>query len=313
MRASGSRGGYPGAAVRTDRSVEKVTGTDPQDPSTTGDAGSSRYVRVLRPRKSWAGLGLGQIWVYRELLYFFTWRNVKVRYKQTIIGAGWAVLQPFFMMIAFTLLFGRVANISTGGIPRPVFYYAALLPWNYFATTVSTASESVTQSQALITKVYFPRVMLPISFGLSSLLDLLIACSLLVALMLYYGLAPTVAILLVPVFIALALIFAVGVGLWTSALNAIYRDVRYAVPFLIQFGLFVSPVIYSSTRIPKAWRTLYFLNPMASVIDGFRWALTGVGQRPGVTFLASAVVALFVLLSGAWFFRRTEGLIADLV
>jgi len=274
---------------------------------------SSAPTRVYRPRKGWVGFGLSQVLAYRELLFFFTWRNIKIRYKQTLIGAGWAVLQPFFMMIAFTLLFGRVANIPTGGIPRPIFYYAALLPWTYFTSTVSSASESLAQSQALITKVYFPRVMLPLSFALSSLMDHTIAWVMLVILMVYFGVAPTLTIALLPAFVALAVVSAMGIGLWSSALNAIYRDVRYAVPFLLQFGMFVSPVIYQSSQIPEAWRPIYFLNPMAGVIEGFRWALTGVGQPPGLHTIGSVAVAFIVFFSGLWFFRRTEGIIADLV
>ncbi len=269
--------------------------------------------RILRPRRGWMGLGLRDLWAYRELLAFFAWRNVKIRYKQTVIGGGWAVLQPFLMMIAFTLLFGRVAQIPTDGVPRPVFYYAALLPWTYFTSTVGAASESIAQSQALITKVYFPRVMLPISFALSSLMDHAIAFTMLIALMFYFGIEPTATLLVLPLLIGLSVVTAVGVSLWTSALNAMYRDVRYAVPFLLQFGLFVSPVIYPTSQIPGAWRSLYLLNPMASVIDGYRWALTGTGQRPGLTFLVASLTAVVVLLSGAWFFRRTEGLIADVV
>jgi lipopolysaccharide transport system permease protein len=274
---------------------------------------SSAPVRIYRPRKGWVGFGLSQVLAYRELLYFFTWRNIKIRYKQTLIGAGWAVLQPFFMMIAFSLLFGRVANIPTDGIPRPIFYYAALLPWTYFTSTVSTGSESLTQSQALITKVFFPRVMLPLSFAMSSLMDHAIAFAMLVILMVYFGVTPTITVALLPAFVALAIVSAMGISLWSSALNAIYRDVRYAVPFLLQFGMFVSPVIYPSSRIPDAWQTVYFLNPMAAVIEGFRWALTGVGQAPGVHTIGSVVIALIVLFSGLWFFRRTEGIIADLV
>jgi lipopolysaccharide transport system permease protein len=217
------------------------------------------------------------------------------------------------MMIAFTFLFGRIAEIPTDGVPRPIFYYAALLPWTYFSTTVSTSAESLATSQALITKVYFPRMMLPMSFALSSLFDHMIAFLMLVVLMIYFGVTPTISLALIPAFVALAAVTAMGAGLWSSALNAIYRDVRYAVPFLLQFGMFVSPVIYPSSRIPAKWQTLYYLNPMAGVIDGFRWSLTGSGRAPGAPLLLSIGTAVILLLTGMMFFRRTEGLIADLV
>jgi lipopolysaccharide transport system permease protein len=267
----------------------------------------------MRRRTGWAGLGLQDLWTYRELLAFFVWRNVKVRYKQTLLGAAWAFLQPFFMMVAFTVLFGRIANLPTDGSPRPVFYYAALVPWTYFAQSLSVASESIAQGHALITKVYFPRALLPMSFAFSALVDLAIALVILVGLMAYFGLAPTVAIVLLPAFVALAATFAIGIGLWLAGLNALYRDIRYAVPFLIQVGLFLSPVIYPSASVPHRWQTVYFLNPMAVVIDGFRWALAGAPHPPVAMVAASLVVAFVTLLSGLAFFRKIEGAITDLV
>jgi lipopolysaccharide transport system permease protein len=258
-------------------------------------------------------LHLGDIWTYRELLYFFVWRDIKVRYKQTAIGAAWAVLQPFMTMLVFSLFFGRLAKIPTGGLPYPVFYYCALLPWTYFASALQNATNVVVDQQRVITKVYFPRMVLPISSVLSGLVDFAIAFVMVLVLMAYYHIAPTLAVLLLPVFLLLGVLTALGVGLWLSALNAIYRDVRYVVPFLIQFWMFASPVAYPSSLIPARWRWLYGLNPMAGVIDGFRWALTGQGRPPDLMLLASAAMVLLLLIGGFIYFNKMESTIADVV
>lgn len=256
---------------------------------------------------------LGEVWAYRELLYFFVWRDVKIRYKQTAIGAAWAVLQPFLTMLVFSLFFGRLAKLPTNGLPYPIFYYCALLPWSYFATALQGATNIVVEQQRLITKIYFPRLVLPISAVLSALVDFVAAFGMLIVLMAYYHITPGTAVLLLPGFLLLALLTALGFGLWLSALNAVYRDVRYVVPFLIQFWMFASPVAYSTSLIPQRWRWIYGLNPIAGVIEGFRWALTGRGLAPGHLFATSACGVMVVLLGGLFYFRRMEGTVADVV
>jgi lipopolysaccharide transport system permease protein len=279
----------------------------------SGTAQAQPVVTIIRPPQGWWDLGWRELWAYRELLYFFVWRDIKVRYKQTIIGAGWAIIQPFFTMIVFSLFFGKLAKIPSEGLPYPVFYYSALLPWTYFAGALQNATNTMVEHQRVITKVYFPRVILPLSATLSGLVDFGIAFTILIGLMIYYGLLPTVAVLLLPLFLLLAVVTALGAGLWFSALNAIYRDVRYAVPFLIQFWMFASPVAYPSSLVPERWRWLYGLNPMAGVIEGFRWALTGQGQPPGPLLLASAAAVLILLVGGLVYFQKMEGTIADVV
>lgn len=256
---------------------------------------------------------LGEVWAYRELLYFFVWRDVKIRYKQTAIGAAWAVLQPFLTMLVFSLFFGRLAKLPTNGLPYPIFYYCALLPWSYFATALQGATNVVVEQQRLITKIYFPRLVLPISAVLSALVDFVAAFGMLIVLMAYYHITPGRAVLLLPAFLLLALLTALGFGLWLSALNAVYRDVRYVVPFVIQFWMFASPVAYSTSLIPQRWRWIYGLNPIAGVIEGFRWALTGQGLAPGPLFAASVCGVMAVLLGGLFYFRRMEGTVADVV
>jgi lipopolysaccharide transport system permease protein len=258
-------------------------------------------------------LRLRELWAYRELLYFFVWRDVKVRYKQTAIGAAWALLQPTLTMLAFSLFFGKLAKLPTNGVPYPLFYYCAVLPWTYFATALQNSTNSIVEHQRLITKIYFPRIVLPISAALAGLVDFAVAFGMLAALMAYYRIAPGRAMLLLPGFLLLAVLAALAFGLWLSALNAIYRDVRYVVPFLVQFWMFASPVAYSSSIVPGRWRWAYGLNPMAGVIEGFRWALTGQGLVPGALFAASGCGVILVLLGGVFYFRRMEGTVADLV
>jgi lipopolysaccharide transport system permease protein len=267
----------------------------------------------ISARRGWLQLDFRELWEYRELLYFFVWRDIKIRYKQTAIGAAWAVLQPFLTMMVFSLFFGRLARIPSQGLPYPVFYYCALLPWMYFAGALQNATNTVVEHQRVITRVYFPRLVLPLAAVLSGLVDFAISFGVFLGMMLYYGLVPTRSALLLPVLLLLAVLTALGVGLWLSALNAIYRDVRYVLPFLVQFWMFASPVAYPSELVPEKWRWLYGLNPMAGVIEGFRWALTGRGRPPGVLMLASGLMVGVVLLGGLVFFRKMEGTIADVV
>jgi lipopolysaccharide transport system permease protein len=270
-------------------------------------------VLLIAPPSRWWAIPLGELWAYRELLYFFVWRDIKIRYKQTAIGAAWAVLQPFLTMLVFSLFFGRLAHIPSDGMPYPIFFYSALLPWMYFAAALQNATNTIVENQRLITKVYFPRLTLPLSAVLSGLVDLGISFLMFFAMMVYYGIRPGAAMLWLPIFLLLTILTALGVGLWLSALNAIYRDVRYVLPFLVQFWMFASPVVYASSLVPEKWRWLYGLNPMAGVIEGFRWSLTGRGQPPGRMFVVSALVVIVVLLSGIGYFQKMETTVADVV
>ena len=267
----------------------------------------------IEARRGWLALDLGELWAYRDLVYFFIWRDIKVRYKQTAIGAAWAILQPVLTMLVFSLFFGKLARIPSQGLPYPIFYYTALLPWMYFATAMQSATNVVVEQQRVITKIYFPRVVLPIAAVLAGLLDFVISFAVLLALMAYYRMAPTAAVIWLPLFTLLAVLTALGVGLWLSALNALYRDVRYVVPFLVQFWLFASPVAYPSSLVPAKWRWLYGLNPMAGVIEGFRWALTGHGEPPSILLAASSSAVVLLVLSGLVYYHAVEGKIADVV
>ena len=267
----------------------------------------------IAPPRGWFELNLREMWDFRELLYFFVWRDLKVRYKQTAIGVAWVVIQPLLAMLVFTLFFGRLAKMPSEGLPYPLFYYTALLPWMYFATALTNATNTIVEHQRVITKVYFPRMILPLSAVLSGLVDFAIGFVLLIGMMLYYHQVPTVSTLVLPFFVLLTVATALAMGLWLSAVNAIYRDVRYVVPFLVQFWMFASPVAYPSTLVPVRWRWLYGLNPMAGVIEGFRWALTGHGQTPGALVLVSAGTVLFLLIGGVVYFQKMEGTIADMV
>lgn len=269
-------------------------------------------MRIEPPSRFWV-LPLGELWNYRELLYFFVWRDIKIRYKQTAIGAAWAVLQPFLTMLLFSLFFGRLAHIPSQGLPYPIFYYSALLPWMYFASALQSATNTIVENQRLITKVYFPRLALPLSAVLSGLVDFGISFLMFVAMVIYYRIHPSLAALWLPVFLLLAVLTALGVGLWLSALNAIYRDVRYVLPFLVQFWMFASPVAYPGSLVPEKWRWLYGLNPMAGVIEGFRWSLSGQGEPPSRLIFISAGVVLLVLVSGFAYFQKMETTVADVV
>jgi lipopolysaccharide transport system permease protein len=267
----------------------------------------------IGPSRSRLDFGVQELWAYRELLIFFVWRDVKIRYKQTAIGVAWALLQPSLTMLVFSLVFGRLARLPTNGLPYPIFYYSALLPWSYFASGLQNATNVMVEQQRLITRIYFPRLVLPVSAVLSGLIDFAAAFVMLIVLIVYYHIVPGKAVLFLPGFLLLAVLTALGFGLWLSAFNAIYRDVRYVVPFLIQFWMFVSPVAYSSSLVPGRWRWIYGLNPMAGVIEGFRWALTGHALAPGPLFAASSGGVLLALLGGLLYFRSIEGTVADMV
>jgi lipopolysaccharide transport system permease protein len=267
----------------------------------------------IKPSRGWVTLKLNELLEYRELLYFFTWRDIKVRYKQTVLGAAWAVMQPFFTMVVFSLFFGRLAKVPSDGIPYPIFSYAALVPWTFFANGLSQGSQALVGSANLIKKVYFPRLALPIAKVISGVIDFLLAFSVLLVMMFYYGIIPTVNVIWLPFFLLLALITALGVALWLSAMNVQFRDVRYITPFLTQFWLFSTPIAYPSSLLQEPWRTLYGVNPMAGVTEGFRWALLGTETAPGPIILVSSIVALTLLVSGAFYFRRMERIFADVV
>jgi lipopolysaccharide transport system permease protein len=268
---------------------------------------------VIEPSKGVVGLNLRDVWAYRELLLFLIWRDVKVRYKQTALGAAWAILQPVMTMVVFSIFFGALGKIPSDGMPYPVFAFAALLPWQLFAYALSESSNSLVSSQNLITKVYFPRLVVPMAAVLAGLVDFAIAFGVLALLMAYYGIAPGPAVVWLPAFVLLALATALAAGLWLSSLNVRYRDVRYTIPFLTQCWLFVTPVAYSSTLVPLRWRLLYGLNPMAGVVDGFRWALLGQARTPGGLLAASTAAVVVLLAGGLIYFRQTEQTFADLV
>lgn len=267
----------------------------------------------IRPPKGLAPLSPGELWRYRELIYILAWRDVKVRYKQTLIGAAWVILQPFLTMVVFTVIFGQLIHVQTNGIPYPVFSYVALLPWTFFAGAVSRSGNSLVYDANLVSKVYFPRVILPLAGNLSNLVDFAIAFVILLGMMVFYHIIPGPMMLTLPLFLLLALITAFGVGLWLSALNARYRDIGYVIPFLIQLWFFLTPVAYPSTLIPERWRLIYSLNPMTAVIEGFRWALLGQQNVPWSLMLFSILLSLALFTSGLFFFRRMEFQFADVI
>ena len=269
-------------------------------------------LRIAPPSRWWV-IPAAELWQARELVYFFVWRDVKVRYKQTAIGAAWAVLQPLLAMLVFTLFFGKLAHIPSEGLPYQVFVYAGLLPWMYFAASLQNATNTIVENQRIITKVYFPRLVLPLSAVLSGLVDFAISFSIFAVMMVYYHIRPGLQILWLPAFLLLAVLTALGVGLWLSALNAIYRDVRYVLPFLVQLWLFASPVIYPPSLMSEKWRWLFGLNPMAGVIEGFRWSLAGRGDPPGRLILVSSGIVVVILLTGLAYFQKMETVMADVV
>lgn len=271
------------------------------------------HVMRIAPSSGWVALQLKEVWAYRELLYFMIWRDVKVRYKQTVLGAAWAIIQPLFTMIVFSLFFGRLGKIPSDGIPYPLFSYAALVPWAFFSHGLSQASNSLVGSGNLIKKVYFPRLSIPIASVTSGLIDFALAFTVLLGMMLYYGTVPTGNVIWLPLLLLLTLITSLGVSLWLSALNVQFRDVRHAVPFLTQFWLFATPIAYPSSLLSEPWRTLYSINPMVGVVEGFRWALLGAETAPGPMVIVSALAALAILVSGTFYFRRLEKTFADVI
>ena len=268
---------------------------------------------ILEPRKGWVALRLSELWEYRELLYFLVWRDIKVRYKQTALGAAWAIIQPFFSMVVFSVFFGRLAKIPSDGVPYPIFAFAALVPWAFFAHGLQSASDSIVGNSNLIKKIYFPRLVVPIAGVVSGLMDFAIAFVVLLGMMFYYNMVPTLNVLWLPLFLLLTLITALGVGLWLSALNVKYRDVRYTLGFLTQLWMYATPIAYPSNLLGEPWKTVYGINPMAGVVEGFRWALLGTATPPGFLALISACVSVLILISGAYYFRRMESEFADVV
>jgi lipopolysaccharide transport system permease protein len=286
--------------------------------STTREATDATWT-VIRPTQGWTSLRLREVWEFRELLFFLAWRDVKVRYKQTVLGAMWAILQPLLTMLIFTIFFGGLARVGSDGLPYPLFSYAGLLPWTFFAQGLGQAANSLVGASNLIKKVYFPRLIVPLASVLTGLVDFAVAFTVLVGLMVWYRVPPTAAVLWLPLFLLLAILGALGSGLWLAALNVEYRDVRYVVPFFVQLWLFVTPVIYPTSRLTAKLAELGLpvwlsgLNPMTGVVEGFRWALLGSGSKPGPILVASTTVTFVLLLSGALYFRRMERTFADVV
>jgi lipopolysaccharide transport system permease protein len=267
----------------------------------------------IQPTKGWVSLRLHELWDYRELFYFLVWRDIKVRYKQTALGMAWAIVQPIFTVVIFSVFFGRLAKIPSDGIPYPLFSFAALVPWTFFSYGLNQSSNSLVGSANLITKVYFPRLAVPMASIVAGTVDFLLAFVVLVAMMLYYRVPPTPNIMFLPLFFLLTVVTSLGVGLWLSALNVKFRDVRLILPFLVQLWMFATPIAYPSSLLHGSWRNIYGLNPMVGVVEGFRWALLGVKSPPGVMVFVSAVIAVLLLMGGVIYFRRMEKTFADLV
>jgi lipopolysaccharide transport system permease protein len=272
----------------------------------------SMPIVVIQPLKGWMPLNISELFRYKDLSYVFVARDIKVRYKQTALGAAWAMIQPFLMMVVFTIFFGKLANIPSEGIPYPIFNYVALLPWTLFAEGLSRSTNSMVSNAGILTKVYFPRLILPISGVISPLIDFAFAFIILLGMMIYFGIMPTINVIWLPAFILLALATSLAAGLWLSALNVQYRDFQYTLPFILQLWFFASPVVYSSSSIPEPYATIYGLNPMAGVIEGFRWALLGTSPPSSLIFM-SIVMVTALLISGALYFRRMETIFADVV
>lgn len=277
------------------------------------EEGSEKWDIVIVPLKGWIGLNLKEVWEYRELLFFLAWRDIKVRYKQTALGAVWAILQPVLIMVIFSLVFGRMLKAPSDGLPYPVFAFCALLPWQLFTFALTQSSQSLVGNERLISKVYFPRLIIPLSSIVAGLVDFGIAFIVLIAMMWAYGILPSLAIFTLPFFILLAVVSALAVGLWLSALNVKYRDIRYTIPFLSQIWLFATPVAYASSLIPEPWRTWYGLNPMAGVVEGFRWALLGKTNDAVGLLLVSCLAVVGMLIGGLIYFRRMEREFADII
>lgn len=277
----------------------------------TEDVDREPRVTRLEPTSGWVALGLRELWRYRELLYFLVWRDIKVRYKQTVLGASWAVIQPFMTMVVFSIFFGGMGGMESDNIPYPIFSYAALVPWYFFSNGVTKSANSLVGGANMLKKVYFPRLAMPIASVLSGAVDFVLSFIVLLAMMVFYGTYPTGHVVWLPFLLLLTLITSLGVGFWLSALNVQFRDVRHTVGFLTQFWLFATPIAYSSSMLDEPWRTLYAINPMAGVVEGFRWALLGTETQPGPMIIVSSVVAVTLFLGGAFYFRRMERTFAD--
>jgi lipopolysaccharide transport system permease protein len=289
------------------KNVMNMSGTTSHD-----HAGEIPVLRI-EPSRGWVSLQLKELWHYRELLYFLTWRDIKVRYKQTALGAAWAIIQPFMTMVVFSIFFGRLAKMPSDNIPYPLFSFAALVPWTFFAAGLSASANSLVGSQNLIKKVYFPRLAIPISAVIAGLVDFFLSFVVLIGMIFYYGIVPTANIVWLPFFLLLAFVTCLGVSLWLTTLNVQYRDVRYVLPFIMQFWMFATPIAYPSSLLSEPWRTVYGLNPMVGVVEGFRWSLIGAGAAPGPIVIVSSLAAFAVLVGGAYYFRRMEKSFADLV
>lgn len=289
-----------------------MSATLPRDHSVTWEGPLQNTVHI-RPSSTWTSLELNELWAYRELLYFLTWRDIKVRYKQTALGLTWAVLKPLSLMLIFTVVFGWLAQVPSDGLPYPVFSLCAILPWQLFAQMLSSTSQSLVSNQNLLTKVYFPRLVIPLAALGVGLMDFMIAAAILACVMAYFQMVPTLLALLLPSFVLLAVMMSLGVGFWFSALNIQYRDVGHALPFLTQLWFFATPIAYPSSLVPESWRTWYGLNPMATVVEGFRWSLLGTGGLSTDMWLTSVAVTVAVFVSGLYYFRRVEETFADVV
>ena len=298
-----------GASLREELSVNATGAVE----GTAAAAPGELHHLQIRPSTGWVKLRLGELWDYRELLYYLIWRDIKVRYKQTALGAAWAIIQPVFTMLVFTLFFGKLAKMPSDGIPHPLFFYAGLVPWTFFAQGLVQSSDSLVGSANLIKKVYFPRLAIPTGTACSGMVDFTLAFLVLLLMCFGYGIHMTANVLMLPFFVLLAFITALGVGLWLSALNVKFRDVKYVVPFITQFWMFATPIVYPSSLLDQKWRLIYGLNPMAGVVEGFRWALLGTNTAPGPMIAVSALAAVAVLISGAFYFRRMERSFADVV
>jgi lipopolysaccharide transport system permease protein len=309
--ATGLEGGVARVNPDLARALPPSPTTDIDEPERRGPARS--FPLTIEPPSGWHLLDVRELWQYRELVYFLIWRDLKVRYKQTVIGGAWAVLQPFATMVVFSVVFGRLINVPSDGVPYPVFSYAALLPWTFFATGLTRAGNSLIQDPNLLSKIYFPRLVLPLAAVSSMLVDFAVAFVILIGLMLYYGLVPGLAVLTLPLLLLLAYLTALTMSLWLSASNVKYRDITYVIPVLVQFWLFLTPVAYPSSLIPESWRLLYSLNPMTGVVEGFRWALLGTGTATGSMVFVSTGAVLLLAVTGLLYFRRMERQFADVV
>ena len=268
--------------------------------------------QVIEPQKN-SVIDWNELWEYRQLFFFLAWRDIKIRYKQTILGGLWAIIQPLSAMVVFSLFFGKLAKMPSDGVPYPVFSFAALVPWQFFANSVSQSSQSLVSNAAIITKIYFPRIVIPCAAVLSGIVDFLIAFAVLLGIMFYFGIVPTLNVIFLPAFFLLALLTSLGTGLWLSALNVKFRDIRYTITFMIQLWLFITPIVYPSSLLPEFWRTVYAVNPMASVVEGFRWSLLGTETAPGAMFIVSAIVAIIIFITGLFHFQKVEGQFSDII